>query len=143
MTLNNVLDLLKKFADDHRQINDFEKGPTDDFNTKQTKYPAMWVALNPSTYSGNAVNYRFSVILYDLIFSDNSNETEVQSDMLLVGMDLIAHLKNNPDYDFTISGDPSIEYFTEDRGTDLTAGVVIGLTLKDPRPLDNCAIPFL
>lgn len=142
MTLNNVLDLLKKYADDHRQLNDFEKGPTDEFNVRKTLYPAMWVAVNPSTYSGNAINYRLSVILYDLIFGDHSNETEVQSDMLLVGMDLIAFLKDNPDYDFTISGDPAISFFTQ-RGTDLTAGVVIDITLKDPRPLDKCEIPFL
>lgn len=140
MTLNQVLGQLKKFADDHQQINDFEQGPTDRFNVRETKYPAMWVTVNPSTYAANSLQYRFSFIFYDLIFDDYSNELEVQSDTLSIAMDLVAHLNNNLELDFYIFGDPSINFFTE-RGTDLTAGVILDLTIKDPRPTDRCAIP--
>lgn len=142
MTLNNLLDMLAKFAKDHAQINAFGRGPTDDMTLKDQLYPAMWVALLPSTYSEKAMNHRMAIIFYDRLKEDKSNEVEVQSDMLSVGMDLVAFLKDNPDFDINISGDPSINYFTE-RFTDFCSGVEMTITIKDPKPLDRCVIPFL
>ncbi|GEP95573.1 hypothetical protein [Chitinophaga cymbidii] len=141
MTLNNILALLKKFADDHLQINSYGQGPTDDMTVKDQLYAAMWVALLPSTYSEKAMNHRMAVIFYDRLKHDKSNELEVQSDMLSVAMDLVAYLRDNPDFDINLTGDPSINYFTE-RFTDWCSGVEMTITIKDPKPLDRCVIPF-
>lgn len=142
MTLNQIYSLLKKFADDHLQVNEFGRGPSDDILLKQDQlYPAMWAFMPSSTYSGNALNHRMTIIFFDLISDGKANEVEVQSDMLSVAVDLVAFLNNNPDVDIYIEGDPSFEYFTENF-TDLCAGVTLTITLKDPKPLDRCEIPF-
>lgn len=101
----------------------------------------MWAVLTPSRYSVSSVYYGLQLVFADLIFDDKKNEVEVQSDMLLVGLDTVAYLRDNPDFDFLIDGDVTIDFFTE-RFTDLTAGCVLGFTLKDPKPLDRCEIPL-
>lgn len=144
MTLNQIFDQLKKFAENHVQVNEFGKGPTDDITVKKEHlYPAMWIALLPSTYSGSekSMNHRMAVIFYDRLMDGKENELDVQNDMLLVGLDFLAHVNDNPDLAFYISGDASINYFTENF-TDWCAGVEITLTIKDPKPLDRCVIPF-
>lgn len=141
MTLNNVKDLLKKFADDHAQINDFELGPSESFTSKIRNYPAMWVVVPSASYTANALNYRMAVIFCDLLREDNSNELEVQSDMLSIGMDFVAYMTDNMDFDLYIDGDPSINFFTE-KFTAYTSGVELTINLKDPKPLDRCVIPL-
>lgn len=143
MTLNQIFDLLKKFADDHLQINEFGRGPTNDIMLNQTQlFPGMWAATNgPVTYTGHAANHRMMIIFFDQLMDGKANEIEVQSDMLTVALDLAAYLTDNPDLPIWIDGDPSIDYFTENF-THLCAGVALTFTLKDPKPLDRCEIPF-
>lgn len=142
MTLNQVIQLLKTYARDHKQINDFGRGDVTELGaSRDQKYPLMWLALPNGRYTGNEVQYNISLIFADLIFDDKKNELEVQSDMLLIGLDTVAYLRENPDFDFIVDGDVTIDFFTE-RFVDLTAGCVLSFTLRDPKPLDRCEIPL-
>jgi len=142
MTLNNLIDLLKKFAGNHKQINDFGQGDISRLGaSKDQRYPLMWAVIAPSRYSGKEMNYNLQLIFADLIFGDNKNELEVWSDQLLIALDTLSFLTDNPDYEFTTDGTASIDFFTEHDG-DLTAGVVLSITLNDPKPLDRCVIPL-
>lgn len=142
MTLNNLIETLRSYAQNHKQLNDFGRGDVSELGaSKDQKYPLMWVGVSSARYSTSSIYYSLQLIFADLIFDDKKNEVEVQSDMLLVGLDTVAYLRENPDFDFQVDGDVTIDFFTE-RFTDLTAGCVLGITLRDPKPLDRCVIPL-
>lgn len=141
MTLNNLIDLLKSYTQSHKQINDFGRGDITELGaSKDQKYPLMWVTYNNGRYSGKEMQYNLQLVFADLIFQDKSNEQEVHSDQLLIGLDTVAYLRENPDFDFQVDGDINIDFFTE-RFTDFTAGCVLSFTVRDPKPLDRCVIP--
>ncbi|TWF38858.1 hypothetical protein FHW36_10681 [Chitinophaga polysaccharea] len=142
MTLNNLIDLLRKYAGDHLQINDFGTGYISELGaSKDQSYPLMWVIIAPSRYDGKQMNYNLQLIFADLLYGDKKNELEVWSDQLLIALDTLAYLRDNPDFDFQTDGNASVDFFTEHDG-DLAAGVILGITINDPKPLDRCVIPF-
>lgn len=142
MTLNNLIDLLRKFAADHALINDFGVGDIAEIGaSRDIVSPLMWVVLQPSRYSGKQMYYSLQLIFADLIFDDKKNELEVQSDQLLIALDTLAFLRDNPDFDFQTDGDASIDFFTDRLGS-LCAGVTVGLTIREPNPLNRCVIPL-
>jgi hypothetical protein len=142
MTLNNLISLLRKFSEDHGQINSFGCGEIAEIGAaKDITYPVMWVNMNPSRYSANQLRYSINIIFADLIYDDKSNELEVQSDQQSIALDALSYLNDNPDYDFQTDPDATITYFT-DRFGDLAAGVVLQLVIRDPKPLDRCVIPI-
>jgi hypothetical protein len=142
MTLNNLFDLLKNYAANHKQINGFGRGYYEEIGVSQdVKYPLMWVNSYSGQYSGKSMRYSLQVIFADLIHDDKRDELEVQSDQLLIGLDTVAYLRNNPDFDFQVDEPVSIDFFTE-RFADFVAGCMLSFTLRDPKPLDRCVIPF-
>jgi hypothetical protein len=142
MTLNNLIDLLKSYAICHKQINSFGRGNLEELGAStDITYPLMWVVSYPGRYAGKSMQYNLQVIFADLIHEDKRNELEVQSDQLLIGLDTIAFLRDNPDYEFQVDDNITIDFFTERFG-DLTAGCMLSFTLRDPKPLDRCVIPF-
>ncbi|WP_212005745.1 hypothetical protein [Chitinophaga sp. HK235] len=142
MTLNNLIDLLQKYAVGHQQINDFGYGNISGIGAKgrDQVYPLMWVVLNPSRYQGKEMNYSLQIVFADLIYEDGKNELEVWSDQQSIALDTVSYLTDNPEFEFTTDGTANIDYFTEHDG-DLTAGVVLSITIKDPNPLNRCVIP--
>jgi len=143
VTLNQLVNLLRKFASDHKQLNDFGQGDLAEISAStDQKYPLMWVYFDTTNYRANEQVYPFRIILMDLIYQDKSNELEVQSDMLQVAQDLCAFMIDNPDFDFMANKDVPMRFFT-DRFTDLVAGIDMTLTVRDPKPLDRCVIPGL
>ncbi|ASZ14504.1 hypothetical protein KTO58_01280 [Chitinophaga pendula] len=142
MTLNQVVDLLKKYGSSHKQINHVGLGDLLDWaGSEDATYPVMWVELLPSPYRDKNMKYTFQVFFADQVFDDNRNELEVQSDMLQVGIDIVAHFRDHPDYDVTVDADVVFNFFSG-RFRDLTAGVYFNLTFNDPQPLNRCVIPI-
>lgn len=142
MTLNNIIELLRQYAANHAQLNGFGQGPISEYGaSSDLKHAVMWVSLSPSRHSQKQMWYQLQLIFSDLVFDDQKNALEVQSDMLLVGLDTLAYLRDNPDFDFQVDDEVSIDFFTERMG-DLCAGCVLSLTIRDPKPLDRCAIPL-
>lgn len=142
MTLNNLINLLKKYSQSHLQINDFGAGDLSDLAaSKDVKLPIMWVSYGTGRYSQNQMIYNLSFFFADQIFDDKRNELEVQSDMLLIALDTFAYLRDNPDFNFQVDADATIDFFTERFG-ELTSGCAMSFTLRDPKPLDRCVIPF-
>jgi hypothetical protein len=141
MTLNNLIDLLKNYAGSHKQINDFGRGGLEELGASRDQmYPLMWVASYSGRYAGKSMQYSLQIIFSDLIHDDKKNELEVQSDQLLIGLDTVAYLRDNPYFDFQVDEPVTIDFFTERFG-DLTAGCMLSFTLRDPKPLDRCVIP--
>lgn len=141
MTLNNLIDLLRKIAGNHPQINEFGIGDIAEIGaSKDVTYPLMWSVLQPSRYSNKQLYVNLQLVFADLIFDDKKNELEVQSDQLSIALDIVAQLRENPEYDFQVDGDASIAFFS-DRLNDLCAGVTVAIVVRLPRPLDRCVIP--
>ena len=144
MTLSNLIAKLKTIQQNHPMLKTFGEGDIYDYvdNGGEIEYPVLWVVMKPSTYSGNAIKYRMTLLFADLLTEDKSNRLQLQSDQLQVALDVIAKLKIDTQYTFTITDNVVIEMFQE-RFDDFTAGVTADIEINDPNPLDKCVIPTI
>ena len=69
------------------------------------------------------------------------NETEVLSDMTLVGQDIVAELRS-PTEEWIIGDNAPITYYTES-DPDYLAGIKIDITLKLSSLNNTCQIPTI
>lgn len=142
MTLSNLISKLKAIQVSHPMIRTFGEGDIYDYvdNGGEIEYPVMWTVVKPSTYSGSAVRYRLVLLFADLLTEDKSNRLQIQSDQLLVALDVLSKLKLDNDYSFNTSQQSNIDFFQE-RFDDFTAGVSIDIEIVDPQPLNLCQFP--
>ena len=145
VTLVEINDAFSSIATVHRQINTYGIGdPWELATSGTTRYPVMWATPDtgrmddPGTYVS-----RWKVLLLDLVKSDESNETDVLSDMEQVALDVVALLTNPAflTYDFHVDHTSvTIERVTE-KFDDLLAGVLMTIEIRCPFNLDRCAVP--
>ncbi len=142
MTLSNLIARLKTIQQSHPMLRTFGEGDIYDFvdNGGEIKYPVMWVVPQPSSYTNKTMKYRLLLVFADLLTEDKSNRLQLQSDQLLVALDVISKLRLDNDYTFSIDQNVSIEYFQE-RFDDFTAGVSATIEITDPQPLNLCQYP--
>ena len=155
ISLNQLVDLFKSFADRHYFINDFGYGPTSDIGTsRQMDFPYMWLTLDqPSTIrvqnKTTIPDLYFSVLFMDKINIqknyldingvDSDNSQEVLSDMLQLLQDLIVEIETKwGNYGIKIEGDVSC-YPAVDETTDKVNGWVGQFLLKIKYA--NCILP--
>ena len=100
----------------------------------------MWTVVKPSTYVGTTLKYRLVILFADLLTEDKSNRLQIQSDQLLVALDVMSKLKLDNNYSFNTNQQANIDFFQE-RFDDFTAGVSIDIEIVDPQPLDLCQFP--
>jgi hypothetical protein len=86
------------------------------------------------------MRYRFVLLFADLLTEDKSNRLQVQSDQLLVALDVLAKLKLDNTYSFNTPPQASVEFFQE-RFDDFAAGVSIDIEITAPIPLNLCQVP--
>lgn len=144
MTLRQLVSYLKSQQISHPNINTFGEGDIYDYvdNGGEIVYPVMWCIVKPSTYMTNSMKYRITLLFGDLLTEDKSNRLNIQSEQLLVALDILAKLDNEVNNYFNISKQISIDFFQE-RFDDFTAGVILDIEITDPRPLSICDIPTI
>lgn len=146
MTFNQVIRRIKTLALDHKQIRNFQQGLVQDFLTdKTTLYPSCFLQSSGGTLStsGKALTLGFRMFLCDLVNvseDTKTNELDVQSDMLLVMMDLIAQVNFPAWTDWLLSTDNQVQLFVEDNG-DMYAGVYIDFQLRTMFTQNVCQVP--
>lgn len=142
MTLSELVKNLKDIQEAHPMIRAFGEGDIYDYvdNGGEIQYPVLWVVMKPCQYSTSAIRYRLVLLFADLLTEDKSNRLQIQSDQMLVALDVLAKLKLNTAYSFNPSTNASLEFFQE-RFDDFTAGVTVDLEITSPLPLNLCAIP--
>lgn len=140
-TLNQVVQTIKQIAEAHEQINTVYFGNLPYFLSHETdnKYPAMFYDFTGSSISGTTLTLQFSLYFMDRMLAEQTNETEVLSDQLLIAQDIIAQLKFN-DFDFVMQDSVQMQHFTEDT-PDLLAGVKIDINLDLPFTANRCIVP--
>lgn len=161
-SLNQIDNLFLTFAKNHKQINSYGFGDPSDIgnNTLELNwsagilngresspvYPLLWISPQPSIISRHFITWRLSIIICDQLKKDETNQTEVLSDMQQIMQDCLANLQT-PAFNssFTIDGEFSytITPFTEEKFDDETAGWLCDIDLKVSNVNDRCAIPMV
>ena len=99
MTLNQIVTELKKIGNAHEQINFVYFGDVwERLSNGEVTYPAMFYTLTGATMVEKEIQYSFSLYFMDRMLAEETNETEVLSDMTQVGADVIAQLRFPLDY---------------------------------------------
>jgi len=140
LTLNQTVKLIRDIALSHDQINTVYFGDVWEFLAQtDNTYPAMFYSLTGSQISGKNLAMDFSLFFLDRQLQDESNETDVLSDQLLIGQDIFSMMRY-PKFDWKLDEDVSIEFFTENE-KDYLSGVKLDITINYPMLTDRCQIP--
>jgi hypothetical protein len=144
MTLNEIIrKLLKPLSEDHLMLKDFGFGDLTNYaNGQDIKYPIMWVVLNNVRYSEKSLAYSLSLIFADIAKDDISNSLEIQSDMIQVAADIASKLVYAEDDDLDVSSEFNLKPFSE-RFADVCSGVVMDITIKSSKLLNECEFPSI
>jgi hypothetical protein len=140
MTLNQVVAQITEIGEQHLQINTTYFGDVwERLSNGEVTYPAMFFSLTGATLLSKQLQYNFSIYLMDRMLSEETNETDVLSDMNSVGQDIVALLRS-PYQTWIIGENASISYYTES-DPDYLAGIKIDITLTLPSINNRCVIP--
>jgi hypothetical protein len=107
----------------------------------EVTYPAMFFTLSGATINAKNIDYQFSLYFMDRMLMEETNETEVLSDMTLIGQDIVAQLRY-PKAVWTIGDNAPLTYYTES-DPDYLAGVKIDITMQLPYLNDRCQVPSI
>ena len=156
MNYQQILNMIKQFAVQHKQIKCFGYGnisdievPVDPNSGLPVQRDYAYMFLNPSNHSITAqtITYRFNVIVMDLAselqptgFSGLNSTIKAQSDALLIINDLLAWIEYNNQYDTELVKNTSITPFKE-RFNDTVAGMTATLEFVVPNQLNLCDAP--
>lgn len=140
MTLNQIVKQITTFANNHEQIKFVYFGDVwERLSNGEVTYPAMFFTLIDAQILAKQIQYNFSIYVMDRMLMEETNETEVLSDMTLVGQDLVAELRD-PKYNWTASDNMPMTFYTES-DPDYLAGVKIDFSLTLSSLNDTCQIP--
>ena len=140
MTLNQIVKQITAFGNNHEQIKFVYFGDVwERLSNGEVTYPAMFFNLNDAQILAKQIQYNFSIYVMDRMLMEETNETEVLSDMTLVGQDMVASLRDHI-YEWIVSDNMSVTFYTES-DPDYLAGVKIDFSLTLSSLNDTCQIP--
>lgn len=140
MTLNQIVKQITTFANNHEQIKFVYFGDVwERLSNGEVTYPAMFFTLIDAQILAKQIQYNFSIYVMDRMLMEETNETEVLSDMTLVGQDLVAELRDHI-YSWVVSDNMPMTFYTES-DPDYLAGVKIDFSLTLSSLNDTCQIP--
>jgi hypothetical protein len=140
MTLNQIVKQITEFGNNHEQIKFVYFGDVwERLSNGEVTYPAMFFNLNDAQILAKQIQYNFSIYVMDRMLMEETNETEVLSDMTLVGQDMVASLRDHI-YEWIVSDNMSVTFYTES-DPDYLAGIKIDFSLTLSSLNDTCQIP--
>jgi len=140
MTLNQIVKQITSIGDNHEQIKFVYFGDVwERLSNGEVTYPAMFFTLVDAQILAKQIQYNFSIYAMDRMLMEETNETEVLSDMTLIGQDIVAKLRD-PYYNWIANDNMSISFYTES-DPDYLAGVKIDFSLTLSSLNDTCQIP--
>ena len=141
MTLNQVVQTINNLATAHKQIKSVYFGDLADYLSRGTEnvYPSLYYDLTGGNVAERGITLNFSLYFFDRMLPEDTNETEVLSDMLEVCQDIIAQLRYN-NWEFDEGLNASLTFFTEET-PELLAGVRADITLELPFTANRCQVP--
>jgi hypothetical protein len=141
MTLNQIVTTITNLANAHQQIESVYFGDFPDYLSRGTDnlYPSLYFDLTGGQIQERSLVLNFSLYFFDRMLHEETNETEVLSDMLEVCQDIIAQLRHQ-NFEFDEGLSATLSFFTEDT-PDLLAGVRADITLDLPFLANRCVVP--
>ena len=141
MTLNQIVQTITNLGNAHQQIKSVYFGDLMDYLSRGTDnvYPSLYIDLSGGNVSERGVTLNFSLYFFDRMLHEETNETEVLSDMLEVCQDIIAQLRSQS-FEFEEGLNATLNFFTEDT-PDLLAGVRADISLEIPFIANRCQVP--
>ncbi len=152
-TKNQVITQLRQLAESHLQIRGFGYGDKWELETALTKddgttiglvhpikQPFMWVTPIIARVTEGSLFYDFEIIVGDLVKKGESNELEVESDTLLICLDVLSKL-NDEEYTWSLSRQSNLHPFTEKWDSEFT-GHIMNVSLEFMFDYNYCQIPF-
>lgn len=142
-TLNNILDIIKDFADNHQQINTYATGQFSEVAAdNRVQYPLLFVELENSLFRDKTIDLSFNILCGDIVRHDQTNRQEVHSDCLQILSDLRTYLERSTEFvDFVVLPGSPIEPVTM-RFNDDISGWIMKLTISITNLKDLCNIPL-
>lgn len=140
-TLNQIVKTITDLGNAHQQIKSVYFGDIADYLSRGTEniYPSLYFDLTGGNIQDKSLVLNFSLYFMDRMLHEETNETEVMSDMLEICQDIIAQLRyNNFEFDEGLSA--TLNFFTEDT-PDLLAGVRADITIDIPFIANRCVVP--
>jgi len=140
MTLNQIVKQITTFGNNHEQIKFVYFGDVwERLSNGEVTYPAMFFTLIDAQILAKQIQYNFSIYVMDRMLMEETNETDVLSDMTLIGQDIVANLRS-PEYNWIASDNMPMSFYTES-DPDYLAGVKIDISLTLSSLNDTCQIP--
>lgn len=141
MTLNQTVNKIKEIANAHQQIKSVYFGDFPDYLSKGSDnvYPSLYFDVTGGQVLERSVVLNFSLYFFDRMLHEDTNETEILSDMLEICQDIIAQLRYNG-FEWDEGMNDTLTFFTEDT-PDLLAGVKVDITLDLPYISNRCQVP--
>src|ERR1700722_1009791 len=139
-SLNSLVAIFQNLADNHSQINSFFYGDVWDIQqSTTTNYPLFAVTLLDNDLGENTITYKFRFYVMDLIQNDNSNETEVKSNSIIL-LNGVFHLLRDY-YDLEPEHKIKIQPFVE-KFSDRVGGAYAEISILVPTNFGYCNEPF-
>ena len=140
MTLNQIVKQITTFGSNHEQIKFVYFGDVwERLSNGEVTYPAMFFSLIDAQILAKQIQYNFSIYVMDRMLMEETNETEILSDMTLIGQDMVAKLRS-PEYNWIANDNMTVSFYTES-DPDYLAGVKIDFSLTLSSLNDTCQIP--
>lgn len=148
VSYNVLIDRLKAFADGHLLINNFTHGSLAKMveQLDESSYPLMHVTPSLVSYNIGERSFQMDIVFADLprmIEDREEYEREVISDMIQIGEDLIAEIRNGGvifGEDVTLDDGVQFSPFIADY-THTISGISLSITLTFPYNWSACDIP--
>jgi hypothetical protein len=157
-SLNQIEKTLQNFVNAHQILNSYGFGELADVaqgvasytinknasGTNDLVYPSMWATPTPSGITRHWIEYKLSIIVFDLVHKDESNKIEVLSDCIQILEDLINYLRQ-PAYEDYFSIDNEYSFTADpftDRFNDEVSGWAMEITVKVPNENNICTLPI-
>jgi hypothetical protein len=149
MTYNNMVEMFRRFTDNHYFLKTFVHGEQPEMtNEKLEEYPLLFLLYTGSQYGDGVETVNFEVYILDLPLNKETrleNQTEVVSDCKQVAEDILADIELGgnifvfPDLVNVVNASilPAI-----DTTTNLLSGVILSLGIDIPWTKDSCNAPL-
>jgi hypothetical protein len=138
---NDIISAFKTFCDNHLQINQCVDAQTWDLESVENIFPSVIIVPTTSSVMQGTIQLSFEIFFVDILIADNSNGCDIYNDQLEICKDFIAFFTDNPDLDWTLSQDLSIQPIWE-KFDDIVAGWVLSCNVEIPYGKGICEIPM-
>lgn len=144
MTFNQITNIIRDFANSHKQINSFGIGEEHEINAStqlNRTYPMLWIIPIDSLTKTQTKERTFEFLCFDLVNKDESNENEVLSDCEQIIDDFIKKLINNSN-NYNVVGEPQLFPFTEKYMDEVTGWRSLITIETDHYTENDCDVPI-